>query len=77
MSKRYSNVIVHVSGPVDSAERAGIVQAIAAQRGVKRAEKSPAAGRFILVDYDPFAINAQRILETVRGRGFGAHLIGM
>ena len=77
MSKSYTNVIVHVSGPVDSAERAGIEQAIAAQHGVKRAERSPRAERFILVDYDPFAISAQRILETVRGRGVGAHLIGM
>jgi len=77
MSKHYSNVIVHVSGTVDAAERTGIEQAIAAQRGVKRAARSPRAERLILVDYDPFAISAQRILETVRGRGVGAHLIGM
>jgi sensor domain CHASE-containing protein len=77
MSKRYSNVIVHVSGEVDPVEHAGIEQAIAAERGVRRAERSRAAERFILVDYDPFAISAQRILETVRGPGVGAHLIGM
>jgi hypothetical protein len=31
----------------------------------------------ILVDYDPFATSAQRILETVRGRGVTAQLVGM
>jgi hypothetical protein len=74
MSTKYTNVVVHVSGP---ANRAGIERAIAAQAGVGRAAMSPKAERLILVDYDPFVISAQRILEIVRGRGVAAQLVGM
>lgn len=77
MIQSSANVVIHLSGHVDPAERAGIEQAIAAQRGVDRAAMSPRTERLILVDYDPFAISAQRILATVRARGVGAHLIGM
>ena len=77
MSTKYANVVVHVSGPSGRAERFGIEQAITAQPGVGRAATSPKAERLILVDYDPFVTSAQRILETVRGRGVAAQLIGM
>jgi hypothetical protein len=77
MSNKYANVVVHLSGPVGPAERAGIEQAIAAQPGVGRAATSPTAKRLMLVDYDPFTTTAQHILETVRGRGVPAQLIGM
>jgi hypothetical protein len=77
MSKKYTNVVVYVSGPVDAAERTGIEKAIAAQPGVGRAATSPKAERLILVDYDPVSISARRILETVRGRGVSAQLVAM
>ena len=41
MSNQQINVIVHVSGQLGAAERAGIAQAIAAQPGVSRAQPSP------------------------------------
>jgi hypothetical protein len=31
----------------------------------------------MLVGYDPSVISAQAILESVRRRGLGAHLVGM
>jgi hypothetical protein len=66
MSKKYANVVVHVSGPVGPAER-----------GVSRARVSDKAERLFLVDYDPVATSSRRILETVRGRGVSAQLVGM
>jgi hypothetical protein len=77
MSNKYANVVVHVSGPVGPAERAGIEQAVAAERGVSRARVSDKAERLFLVDYDPVATSSRRILETVRGRGVSAQLVGM
>jgi sensor domain CHASE-containing protein len=77
MSKKYANVVVHVSGPIRPAERAGIEQAIAAESGVARAVTSAKTGRLILVDYDPVIISARRILDTARGRGVSAQLVGM
>ena len=77
MSTKYANVIVHLSGVVGAHERANVEQVVAAQPGVSRAAVSPKAARMILVDYDPFATSAQRILETVRGRGVTAQLVGM
>ena len=77
MSKRPINVILHVSGKLGADERAGIAQAIAAQPGVCRVEPSPKAERLILVDYDPVAISAQRILGSVRDRGITAQLVGL
>jgi hypothetical protein len=76
MSKQSVNVIVHVSGNLGTAEHAGIVQGIAAQSGVSRAVPSPKAGRLILVDYDPGAISARRILGSIRERGVSAQLVG-
>lgn len=77
MTTKYANVIVHVSGTFGAGERAGVEQAVAAQPGVGRAAVSPKTERMILVDYDPFETSAQRILETVRGRGVTAQLVGM
>jgi hypothetical protein len=77
MSNRPINVILHLSGNLGAAERAGIAQAIAAQPGVSRAQPSPRAERLILVDYDPSAISAQRILGSVRQRGVTAQLVGL
>ena len=77
MSQNHASVIVHLSGPVGPAERVEIERAISEQLGVGRAATSPHADRLILVDYDPFAISARRILETVRGRGLSAQLVGM
>ena len=77
MSKHYANVVVHVSGPVGPAERTGIEKAVAAEPGVSRARVSNKADRLFLVDYDPVATNARRILDAVRGRGVSAQLIGM
>lgn len=77
MRKQSVNVIVHVSGELGAAEHAGIVQGIAAQPGVSRAVSGSRAGRLILVDYDPDAISARRILGSVRERGVSAQLIGL
>jgi hypothetical protein len=77
MSRKYASVVVHLSGPVGTAERVRIERAIATQPGVGRAATSPTARRLMLVDYDPFTTTARHILETVRGRGVGAQLIGM
>jgi len=77
MSTKYANVVVHVSGPVGPAERDAIEQAVAAEPGVSRARVSDKAERLFLVDYDPVSISARRILETVRGRGVSAQLVGM
>ena len=77
MSQTYTNVVVHVSGPVGLAERSAVEQVIAAQHGVARALTSPTAERLILVDYDPVTINAKHILDTVRGCGVSAQLVGM
>jgi CheY-like chemotaxis protein len=52
-------------------------QIIAAQRGVARVQVSARAKRLILVDFDPSAISAQRILGSVRDRGVSAQLVGM
>jgi hypothetical protein len=77
MSAPYTNVIIHLSEPIDSTKRTEIEQAVAAQPGVDRAAVSPKVDRLILVDYDPFATSAQRILASVRRRGVNARLIGM
>ena len=77
MSNRPINVILHLSGTLGAAERTSIAQAIAAQPGVSRAQLSPKAERLILVDYDPVAISAQRILGSVRDRGITAQLVGL
>lgn len=77
MTKQPVNVIVHVSGNLGTAEHAGIVQGIAAQPGVSRAVPSPKVGRLILVDYDPDATGAPRILGSVRERGVNAQLVGL
>ena len=77
MSKQYASVVVHVSGAIRPIERAGIEQAVAAEPGVSRARVSDKAERLFLVDYDPVATSARRILETVRGRGVSAQLVGM
>jgi hypothetical protein len=71
------NVILHLSGNLGAAERAGIAQQIAAQPGVSRAQPSPKAERLLLVDYDPSAISSQRILGSVRSRGVAAQLVGL
>ena len=77
MSTRFANVIVHVSETLGADERAGVEQAVAAHPGVGRAAVSPKAERLVVIDYDPFVTSAQRILETVRGRGVTAQLVGM
>jgi hypothetical protein len=77
MSTRYTNVIVHLSGPIDPTKRTEIEQAVAAEPGVGRAGTSPTFERLILIDYDPVVTNAQYILASVRSRGVGARLIGM
>ncbi len=77
MSAPYTNVIVHLSEPIDSTKRTEIEQAIAAQPGVDHAAGSPKVDRIILVDYDPVVTNAQQILASVQSRGVGARLIGM
>jgi len=77
MSNPYANVIVHVSAPLGAEERTAVRDAVAAQPGVGRAAVSRRTNRLILVDCDPFAISAQRILEAVRGRGVSAQLVGM
>ncbi len=77
MSKPYVNVIVHVNAELGAQQRAELQQVVAAQPGVGRAAVSQRAARLMLVDYDPYTISARRILETVRGRGVGAQLVGM
>ena len=77
MSNQQINVIVHVAGELGAAERTSIAETIAAQPGVSRAQPCPKAARLILVDYDPVAISAQRILGSVRDRGVTAQLVGL
>ena len=77
MSTQLANAIVHVSETLGANERVGLERAVAAQPGVGRAAVSRKAERLMLIDYDPFVTSAQRILETVRGRGVTAQLVGM
>lgn len=77
MNSHPANVIVHLSGRIDSHRQNEIRQAVAAQPGVGRAAASRRTERLILVDYDPAAISASHILEAVRGRGVSASLVGL
>jgi len=77
MKSHKANVIVHLSGRLDSHRHHQIRQAVAARHGVGGAASSYRTERLILVDYDPAAISATSILETVRGEGVEASLIGL
>ena len=77
MSKQNVNVLVRLINALDPVRRSSLMQTLGRLAGVKNAAVSHRNERLLLVDYDPSATSAQRILATVRGRGIDARLIGL
>lgn len=77
MDKPIVNVIVDLERGLDPARLHEIRSTLADLAGVVRAQPSERLARMMLVGYDPRVISAQAILESVRRRGLGAHLVGM
>lgn len=77
MNSQQVSVVLHVSGAFESEEVTKLAQSVAGETGVRQARPSPKAPRFLLIDYDPIATSARRILDAVRSRGFSAQLIGL
>lgn len=77
MSKRRSNVIVHVTDPLEPAQMRELARAVASRLGVERAQAAARAPRLLRVDYDPAATTARGILDCVLSQGYPARLIGM
>lgn len=72
-----SNVIVYVKRPVDREQTRAISESISALHGVVNAQSSRRAQNMICVDYEPWIIDSQHILQCVRNQGVKARLVGM
>lgn len=77
MGRGISDVVVHVSRPLQSGERESLEQALNAAPGIKRVRRSPGAEQLILVDFDPGKITALGVLRCFDALGLEARLIGM
>lgn len=77
MSRPIVSVIVHLVSRLGRRERTELEETVSAQPGIGRITPSTRSDRLLLVEYDPRATSAQRILEAIQGRGIGARLVGM
>jgi hypothetical protein len=77
MGRGISDVVVHVSRPLQTAERESLEQALNAAPGIERVRRSPGAEQLILVDFDPSKITALGVLRCFDALGLEARLIGM
>jgi hypothetical protein len=77
MNSQQVSVVLHVRDAFEQADRAALEQAVGQQTGVKQARGGAKTPQLLLIDYDPFATSAGRILEAVRSRGLDARLIGL
>lgn len=77
MNTANANVIVYVRQPVSAEQGRRLREAIGELRGVSNATASRRATTLMCVDYDPSAVDSQRILNAVTSRGYSARLVGM
>ena len=72
-----SNVLMHLSAPLDERGLSEVRDALGGIAGVGRVEPGRKLRRVLLVDYDPRRVSAQALLAALRHRGFPAQLVGM
>jgi hypothetical protein len=77
MKANQANVVVDLRQVVSRKHGDELEGELGGIRGVSGARVSSRARRLVLVDYDPVAVNSQKILGTLVRRGFDARLIGM
>jgi len=77
MKQCNSNVIVYVKQPMRPEQARIISLVLGALRGVMQARVSSRSSNVFCVDYDPVAVDSQRILHSVSSQGYDARLVGM
>ena len=77
MNPNTVNVLLRISGSRGPIQKADLKRVVVEHAGVSRAVDAARGDRLLLVDYDPLATSAQRILAALRHHGYDARLVGL
>ena len=77
MKSHNANLIVYFRQPTSSEQHSRIQGIVGALQGVTGTRFSPRSRSMMQVDYDPSAVDSQRILRSVSEQGFAVRLVGM
>ena len=71
------NVMVYIQQFVDRQQLVDAKQIIDTCKGIINSMLGQTSANLLLVDYDPDIVSGKEILETLRGHGITAQLVGM
>ncbi len=77
MDIHLADVTLHIDEDLNADERGVVVEQLRALDGVVSVHNPDAKPHLTVVEYNPAKIKAGQLLETVRGRGVHAELIGL
>jgi len=77
MGRSVSDVIIHVTEPLDEAGVCGVERELCDLDGVVSARHSPGRNHLLMVVYDTATIPSINLLTPAKTRGLHAQLIGL
>ncbi len=77
MDIKMADVMVHIDEEITQNERQALRAKVLDQEGVMAAIIHDEQPHLMMVEYDPDAVSAKRILETVEKIGIHAELVGL
>ena len=75
--KNCCNVMVYIQQYVDRQQLADAKQLVDTCKGIINSMLGQTSANLLLVDYDPDMVSGKEILDTLRGHGITAKLVGM
>ncbi len=75
--KNYSNVVLYIQQFVDRQQLVGAKQIVDACKGIANSMLGQTSAKLLLVDYDPEIVSGSEILDTLKGHGISAKLVGL
>ena len=75
--KNCSNVVLYIQQFVDRQQLASAKQIVDTCKGIVNSMLGQTSAKLLLVDYDPSIVTGKEILDTLKGHGISAKLVGM
>ena len=72
-----SDIVIHIDEALSDEHIHNLERQIAAERGVHSACMHEKTRHLMVVDYDPAAVRPSAIVDSVRGWGFHAQMVGL
>ena len=75
--ENYSNVVLYIQQFADRQQLVGAKQIVDTCKGIVNSMLGQTSAKLLLVDYDPGIVSGKEILDTLKGHGISAKLVGM